>query len=360
MSVLGTAVLVNKVKNTPTYLKWLGAAVFVALISIVGIVSLVAVEEENKQQEMDNSSYGLGGGISQSVLAYEGMIKSELKKYNLEKYTAVILAIMQQESGGNVSLDVMQASESLGYAPNTITDPKYSIEVGIKHFAKVYAQGKENKVDIESIVQSYNFGSGYIGYIAKSGGKHSVDLAKQFSLLQVEKNPGMYTCGGNSSNFRYPYCYGDFTYVEKVFKNVNAASGGGFSGKGSALGQKDFKTVIKEMRKYEGWTYVFGGANPNTSFDCSGLMQWGFKTIGVNLPRTAEQQYLFTKRIKNSEAKPGDLIFFENTYKPGVSHVGIYLGNNEMYDTSGNPKGVGVKKIEGYWQQKFYAFGRIP
>jgi hypothetical protein len=63
-------------------------------------------------------------------------------------------------------------------------------------------------------------GIGYIDYVAQHGGKHSEQLAKQFSLLQVQKKPAIYTCSGNKNNFRYPYCYGDFTYSTKVSKNI--------------------------------------------------------------------------------------------------------------------------------------------
>jgi hypothetical protein len=62
----------------------------------------------------------------------------------------------------------------------------------------------------------------YIDYVAKHGGKHSEQLAKEFSLQQVKKKPNLYTCGGNKDNFRYPYCYGDFTYSTKVTKNIQS------------------------------------------------------------------------------------------------------------------------------------------
>jgi hypothetical protein len=126
---------------------------------------------------------------------------------------------MQQESRGKGG-DPMQASESAGLARNTITDPKQSIEVGVKHFQQVLAYGNERQVDFPTIIQAYNMGSGYIDYVSQHGGKHSEELAKEFSLLQVNKQPTRYTCGGNKNNFRYPYCYGDFTYSTKVSKNL--------------------------------------------------------------------------------------------------------------------------------------------
>ncbi|MBV7506232.1 lysozyme family protein [Bacillus sp. sid0103] len=153
------------------------------------------------------------------VKKYHPLIYDELAKYHLESQTTVVIALMQQESRGKGG-DPMQASESAGLARNTITDPKKSIQVGVKHFQRVLNYGNKKKVDFQTIIQSYNMGIGYIDYIAKHGGKHSEELAKQFSLQQVKEKPAIYTCGGNKQNFRYPYCYGDFTYSTKVTKNI--------------------------------------------------------------------------------------------------------------------------------------------
>ena len=82
-----------------------------------------------------------------------------------------------------------------------------------------------------------------------------------------------------------------------------------------------------EALKYEGWTYVYGGDSPSTSFDCSGLVQWCYGKAGIALPRTAQEQYNVTQHIPLSEAKAGDLVFFHSTYNAGtyITHVGLYL-----------------------------------
>lgn len=116
---------------------------------------------------------------------------------------------------------------------------------------------------------------------------------------------------------------------------------------------------MDEALKYKGWKYVFGGDNPNTSFDCSGLTQWCFKKAGINLPRTAQQQYDVTQHISMNEAKPGDLVFFQGTYNSGtyVTHVGIYVGNNQMYH-AGDP--IGYEDLSGvYWQKHLIGAGRV-
>ncbi|MCY8497757.1 NlpC/P60 family protein [Bacillus atrophaeus] len=121
-----------------------------------------------------------------------------------------------------------------------------------------------------------------------------------------------------------------------------------------------YKTVLSEAKKFDGTPYVFGGANPSTGFDCSGLMQWTFRKAGIELPRTANEQYKVSQKIPPDKAKPGDLVFFEGTYNAGVpiTHVGIYTGNGKMYNSNGS--GVEYSSItEGYWKQHLAGFGRV-
>lgn len=154
-------------------------------------------------------------GSPTKVLSYKPEIQKELNKYQLGDFTNVLLAIMYQESRGEGN-DPMQASESAGLKRNAILNPSESIEQGVSHFYQMYVLGKKNNVDMDTIIQSYNMGPGYIHFVAENGFKHTEELAKAYSKMQVEKNPTMYTCGGFKGNFRYPYCFGDFTYASKV------------------------------------------------------------------------------------------------------------------------------------------------
>ncbi|MDV7764551.1 lysozyme family protein [Peribacillus sp. CSMR9] len=155
-----------------------------------------------------------------NVKKYSTLLRDELSKYGLEEHTSTLIALMQQESRGRGG-DPMQASESAGLDPNTITDPTESIKYGVKHFNRINEYGNEKDVDFATIIQAYNMGIGYIDFVANKGGKHTEELAKKFSLLQVEKNPTLYDCGGDKENFRYPYCYGDYSYSAKVTKNID-------------------------------------------------------------------------------------------------------------------------------------------
>lgn len=119
------------------------------------------------------------------------------------------------------------------------------------------------------------------------------------------------------------------------------------------------QAIFNEALKYQGWKYVYGGSNPNTSFDCSGLTSWCYGKAGISLPRTAQAQYDATQHIPLSQAKAGDLVFFHSTYNAGtyVTHVGIYAGNNRMYH-AGDPIGY-ADLTSSYWQQHLIGAGRV-
>ena len=104
---------------------------------------------------------------------------------------------------------------------------------------------------------------------------------------------------------------------------------------------------------------VYGGSNPNTSFDCSGLTQWCYGKAGISLPRTAQAQYDATQHLPLSQAKAGDLVFFHSTYNAGsyVTHVGILVSPTQMYH-AGDPIGY-ADLSSSYWQQHLIGAGRV-
>ena len=131
---------------------------------------------------------------------------------------------------------------------------------------------------------------------------------------------------------------------------------------GEALTDERFRRMITEAEKYLGYPYVWGGSSPSTSFDCSGFVSWVINHCGNgwNVGRLgAEGLRQICSIIPASEAKPGDLIFFQGTYNTtGASHVAIYVGNNMMIHC-GNP--IQYASIDTtYWRAHFYCFGRLP
>ncbi len=115
--------------------------------------------------------------------------------------------------------------------------------------------------------------------------------------------------------------------------------------------------IIATAKKYIGVPYVWGGSTPS-GFDCSGFVQYVFKAHGITLPRTSKEQYTVGARVSKSNLKAGDLVFF-NTEGNGVSHLGIYIGNNQFIHAS-TSKGVIITSLSNtYWAPKYYGAKRI-
>lgn len=115
--------------------------------------------------------------------------------------------------------------------------------------------------------------------------------------------------------------------------------------------------IIKTAKTQLGVPYRWGGTT-SRGFDCSGFVNYVFKKNGIALPRTAASMYKKGKKISKSNLKKGDLVFFQ-TYKKGVSHVGIYRGNGKFIHASSS-KGISIDKLNSnYWKNKFYGAKRV-
>ena len=126
-----------------------------------------------------------------------------------------------------------------------------------------------------------------------------------------------------------------------------------------ALTDEEFAAIYKEAQKYVGTPYVWGGSTPETGFDCSGYVCWVYNQNGYDVGRTtANGLWNKSQHISESEAKPGDLVFFDETYDtPGKSHVGIYLGNGMMVSAGDPIKYANIHS--SYWEKHLAGFGRL-
>lgn len=286
--------------------------------------------------------------VPDKISKWRPIVQEYCVKYKCPDKIDFLLALMYQEIGETDTLDVMQSSESMGLPPNSIQDPVQSIDIGVKNFKKVSDYGTSKGVDFPTIVQSYNFGSGYIDYVSSKGKKNTKSLATSFSAKEASAN-------GWSS-------YGDVDYVQHVMSKMDkpVESTSDVSNANSALGGSKFTNLMKVALKYEGQPYVFGGSSPLQGFDCSGITQYAYGQVGIKLSRTAQNQYDQCTIVKLSEAKSGDLVFFKGTYDcpDFITHIGIYVGNNRMYQSGGHGLGY-VDLSNEYYQQHLVGFGRI-
>lgn len=295
------------------------------------VYEFIHTADENWNPYLYGGAGAIGGGlsmigeakVSEAVMRYEPLVRKYAIINGIEDQVNLILAVIQQESGGNMSLDVMQSSESLGLPPNTITDPEISIMYGVKHFANVFkAAGRETKLAL----QAYNFGGGFISYAQARGG-YSKENAIAFSEMWKVKK------GWDN--------YGDVNYVDNVMRyysdwtNLTVASDGQIF---------DVQQALDLMSQYMGMPYVWGGRKPtHGGFDCSGIIEYTFNKLGINLYGNAETQYNKTAPVDKSKALPGDLVFW-STYKPAASHVGMYLGNDKFINSNGS-KGLSISSV---------------
>lgn len=185
-----------------------------------------------------------------------------------------------------------------------------------------------------------------VDYVARNSG---------LSDDQLERYEVTLECRGNRDNL----------FAGIAFATPDGAGSSGeyqdYDIPGEALTDEKFRKMITEAEKYLGYPYVWGGSSPSTSFDCSGFVSWVINHCGNgwNVGRqTANGLMGKCDIIPKSEAKPGDLIFFQKTYNTsGASHVGIYVGNGMMIHC-GNPISYASTETN-YWRQHYYCMGRI-
>lgn len=303
------------------------------IVFLAFILTLQMTGCENWEEQL----YGTAN-VSPMVEQWRSSVEQYAAEYGIGEYVELLLAMIAQESGGDAERhpDILQSSESMGEAPNTITDPQLSLKQGIQYFAALVESGKKAEVDLNTVIQSYNFGGGYISYIRDNyGGIHSEEAARAYSNKMKEK------LGWSG--------YGDVKYVEHVYSHMYLTTSGDTA--------DHYEAMYAVMKEFEGVPYLFGGES-KAGIDCSAMAKKIYEAAGISLPRTAQEQYNSVQHIDESQARAGDLVFFTGTYNAGryITHVGVYTGNGNFFH-AGEDK-CQFSSLTGYYKEHFVCFGR--
>lgn len=363
----------KKLKRLKKIYSLLGTSGILTLgVAILSLVVLIGVfgGGDSKSTSGSGSISGVASvqNLPPEVLRWKEMVEKECAAQGVPELVPYVLAIIMVESNGISEKlpDIMQSSESQGWNMNTISNPKDSIYYGVMHLKGAFDDAKMLGInDLLAIVQTYNFGRNYVHWLAANNKTHSLETADNYSLTVVAP------AGGNKNGTRIGYSQAVAVAYNGGYRYIN---GGNFfygemvkqylsfdNGTAPVNSSETFKAMMNEVLKFNGGPYVWGGKSASQGFDCSGLTYWAYKSAGITIPISAATQYDFTVEVDPKDAQPGDLVFFRGTYggPNHVSHVGIYVDANTMYDSNGS--GIGYHQFtSSYWQQHYAGIRRVP
>lgn len=221
---------------------------FGLLIVAVFLISLGSAKDTTAQFET-------GKGLSAETQSYASIIYEKSEEYGIREYARYLLAIMQVESGGR-GTDVMQSLGNSGL-PEHMKTAELSIETACAYFAALLEQAGAAGVDMETVIQAYNYGGGYINYIAEHGGEHSYSWARDFA---AKKSGGVKVAYNNEiavkTNGGWRYAYGNMFYVYLVKQYLAV----------DPLPVDVSNAIINEALQYKGYRYVWGGCKSGNVF----------------------------------------------------------------------------------------------
>lgn len=345
-------------KNKKVFV-WLGAGLMILILLSAGISSCTAMFTSTTSSVIATSYLSEDDAMLGAEAQYcqmEAELQSYLDNYEsthdydeyhfdldaIEHDPYVLISILSAFNEGEFTLDEVQG------LLQTLFDRQYilteDVEVEVRYRTETRTDSEGNEYDVEV---PYNY---YICTVTLE----NFNLSHLPVYIMNEDQLSMYSAYMSTLGNREDLFPGS-GYVDKYIENppddytVNA----------EYLTDEKFATLIAEAEKYLGYPYVWGGSNPSTSFDCSGFVSYVLTNSGlVNTGRLGAQGlYNVCSPVSSADVKPGDLVFFVGTYDtPGVSHVGIYVGDNVMLHC-GDP--IQYTSINtSYWQSHFYAFGR--
>jgi len=359
------------VKNKKVF-AWLGAGLMILILLSAGISSCTAMFTSTTSSVIATSYLSEDDAMTGAEAQYcqmEAELQSYLDNYEsthdydeyhfdldaIEHDPYVLISILSAFNEGEFTLDEVQGLLQTLFDQQYILTEDVEVEVRYRTETRTGTTTVTDPETGETSTETYTYEVEVpYNYYICTVTLENFDLSHLPVYIMNEDQLSMYSAYMSTLGNREDLFPGS-GYVDKYIENppddytVNAAY----------LTDEKFATLIAEAEKYLGYPYVWGGSNPSTSFDCSGFVSYVLTNSGlVNTGRLGAQGlYNVCSPVSSADVKPGDLVFFVGTYDtPGVSHVGIYVGDNVMLHC-GDP--IQYTSINtSYWQSHFYAFGR--
>ena len=296
---------------------------------------------------------GVAGAIGASTYAAEDAdllgaeaaycaLEDELQRYldTIEHDPYVLLFIVCALHEGEWTLDEVRGTLQMLFDRQYILTEDVVVEVRYRTVTRTDSEGNDYDVEVP-----YNY---YICYVTLE----NFNLSHLPVYIMGEETLSRYalymaTLGNRPDLFPSSPYVGKYTNKPPLHEIPE-----------DYLADETFAAILKEAEKYVGYPYVWGGSSPSTSFDCSGFVSYVYNQCGWSFGRLGAQG-LYNISTRTSNPKPGDLVFFTGTYDtPGISHVGIYVGDGWMLHC-GDPISY-ANLNSNYWQSHLYAYGRLP
>lgn len=358
-------------KNKKVFL-WLGAGLMILVLLAAGISSCTAMFTSTGSSIIASSYLSEDDAMTGAEAQYCQM-EAELQDY-LDNYESthdydeyhydldeiehdpyVLISILSALHEGVFTLDEVQSTLDMLFDKQYILTEDVEVEVRYRTETRTGTTTVTDPETGETSTETYTYEVEVpYNYYICTVTLENFDLSHVPIYMMSEDQLSMYSAYMSTLGNREDLFPGS-QYVDKYITNppddytVNPAY----------LSDEKFAMLLTEAEKYLGYPYVWGGSNPSTSFDCSGFVSYVLTNSGlVNTGRLGAQGlYNVCTPVSSSDAQPGDLVFFVGTYDtPGVSHVGIYVGDGVMLHC-GDP--IQYSSINtSYWQSHFYAFGR--
>ena len=252
----------------------------------------------------------------------------------------VLLSIVCALHEGEWTLDEVRGTLQMLFDRQYILTEDVVVEVRYRTVTRTDSEGNNYDVEVP-----YNY---YICYVTLE----NFNLSHVPVYMMSEEQLSMYALYMSTLGNR-PDLFPSSGYIGKYITNRPPEH----EVPKSYLDDETFAAILKEAEKYLGFPYVWGGSSPSTSFDCSGFVSYVYNQCGWSFGRLGAQG-LYNICSRTSSPRPGDLVFFTGTYDtPGISHVGIYVGDGWMLHC-GDP--ISYANLNtSYWQSHFYAYGKL-